>query len=90
MLVNKKKYYGAPGARVRRILEWQRVKRRLAEFNGRRPTAAGSAGTGIMRRHSAPINCHSRVASIDGTWRNHESGGAVEATVVGWRVAALI
>ena len=23
---------------------------------------------------------------IDGAWRNHESGGAVEATVVGWRM----
>jgi hypothetical protein len=23
---------------------------------------------------------------VDGEWRNHESGGTVEATVVGWRL----
>jgi hypothetical protein len=23
---------------------------------------------------------------VDGEWRNHESGGIVEATVVGWRL----
>jgi hypothetical protein len=23
---------------------------------------------------------------VDGAWRNHESGGKLEATVIGWRL----
>jgi hypothetical protein len=32
--------------------------------------------------YQLPFACH----FADGRWHNHESGGMVEATVVGWRM----
>ena len=35
--------------------------------------------------YQLPFTCH----FADGQWHNHESGGMVEATVVGWRMPRL-
>jgi hypothetical protein len=35
--------------------------------------------------YQLPFACY----FADGQWRNHESGGPVEATVVGWRFRRL-
>jgi hypothetical protein len=32
--------------------------------------------------YQLPFACY----YLDGQWRNHESGGALEATVIGWRM----
>jgi hypothetical protein len=32
--------------------------------------------------YQLPFSCY----FVDGKWRNHESGGTLEATVVGWRL----
>ena len=60
--------------------------RRLAEFDGSGEPPPGLAVQVLCEDHSGtyqlPFSCY----FVDGKWRNHESGGTVEATVVGWRL----
>ena len=61
-------------------------ERRLSEFDGAGIPPAGLPVQVLCEDHSGtyqlPFTCH----YVDGQWRNHESGGTVEATVVGWRL----
>jgi len=61
-------------------------ERRLAEFDGAGVPPAGLPVQVLCEDHSGtyqlPFVCH----FLDGMWHNHESGGKVEATVVGWRL----
>jgi hypothetical protein len=61
-------------------------ERRLAEFDGAGIPPPGMPVQVLCEDHSGtyqlPFPCH----YLDGRWHNHESGGMVEATVVGWRL----
>ena len=49
-------------------------------------TAAGTVGEVLCEDHSGTYQLPFACRYIDGQWRNHESGIAVEATVIGWRL----
>ncbi|HWZ38759.1 MAG TPA: hypothetical protein VNY08_10710 [Bradyrhizobium sp.] len=61
-------------------------ERRLAEFDGSGVPPQGLPVQVLCEDHSGtyqlPFTCH----YSEGRWHNHESGGRVEATVVGWRL----
>ena len=61
-------------------------ERRLAEFDGAGAPPAGMPVQVLCEDHSGtyqlPFACH----FVDGRWHNHESGGALQAMVVGWRM----
>jgi hypothetical protein len=61
-------------------------ERRLAEFDGAGEPPPGLPVQVLCEDQSGtyqlPFACH----YANGTWRNHESGGELEATVVGWRL----
>jgi hypothetical protein len=40
----------------------------------------------LCEDHSGTYQLPFACRFINGAWRNHESGGTVEATVVGWRL----
>ena len=40
----------------------------------------------LCEDHSGTYQLPFACKFVDGQWRNHESGGAVEATVIGWRL----
>lgn len=79
------------GAGAPRIRGYQMAtrERRLAEFDGAGAPPAGMPVQVLCEDHSGtyqlPFPCH----YLEGKWHNHESGGMVEATVVGWRVPPL-
>jgi hypothetical protein len=60
--------------------------RRLAEFNGNGAPPPHQLVQVLCEDQSGtyqlPFPCH----WVDGEWRNSESGGTVQATVVGWRL----
>ena len=61
-------------------------ERRLAEFDGAGAPPPGEPVQVLCEDQSGtyqlPFVCH----YLNGQWRNHESGGALEATVIGWRM----
>ncbi len=61
-------------------------ERRLAEFDGAGEPPPGMPVQVLCEDQSGtyqlPFACFYR----DGQWRNHESGGALEATVIAWRL----
>ena len=61
-------------------------ERRLAEFNGNGEPPPDQPVQVLCEDHSGTYQLPFACRFVDGEWRNHESGGAVEATVVGWRV----
>jgi hypothetical protein len=64
-------------------------ERRLAEFDGAGEPPAGLPVQVLCEDQSGtyqlPFACH----YSNGLWRNHASGDALEATVIGWRFARL-
>jgi len=60
-------------------------ERRLAEFNGNGEPPANEPVQVLCEDHSGTYQLPFACRWVDGEWRNHESGGTVEATVVGWR-----
>jgi hypothetical protein len=60
--------------------------RRLAEFNGEGEPPPDQPVQVLCEDHSGTYQLPFPCRFIDGAWRNHESGGTVEATVVGWRM----
>jgi hypothetical protein len=60
-------------------------EKRLAQFDGEGNPPPNLPVQVLCEDHSGtyelPFACH----FSDGAWRNHESGGALEATVIGWR-----
>jgi len=61
-------------------------EKRLAEFNGEGEPPPDQPVQVLCEDHSGTYQLPFACRFIDGAWRNHESGGAVEATVVGWRL----
>ena len=61
-------------------------EKRLAEFNGEGEPPPDQPVQVLCEDHSGTYQLPFACRFIDGAWRNHESGGPVEATVVGWRL----
>ena len=61
-------------------------ERRLAEFNGNGEPPPEQPVQVLCEDHSGTYQLPFACRFVDGEWRNNESGGAVEATVVGWRM----
>jgi hypothetical protein len=70
----------------RRIKEMATRERRLAEFDGNGQPPADLPVQVLCEDHSGTYQLPFACRFVDGAWRNHESGGTVEATVVGWRL----
>ena len=65
-------------------------ERRLAEFNGEGEPPPDQPVQVLCEDHSGTYQLPFACRWVDGEWRNHESGGTVEATVVGWRLQASL
>ena len=63
-------------------------ERRLAEFNGNGEPPPDQPVQVLCEDHSGTYQLPFACRRVDGVWRNHDSGSAVEATVVGWRLPA--
>lgn len=61
-------------------------ERRLAEFNGAGDPAPGQPVQVLCEDHSGTYQLPFACTFADGRWHNAESGGLVEAAVVGWRL----
>jgi hypothetical protein len=61
-------------------------EKRLAQFDGSGAPPPGLAVEVLCEDHSGTYQLPFACRMVDGQWRNHESGGAVEATVIGWRL----
>jgi hypothetical protein len=74
--------------RIKFLKENQKMatrERRLAEFDGNGEPPPDLPVQVLCEDHSGTYQLPFACRFVDGAWRNHESGGAVEATVVGWR-----
>jgi hypothetical protein len=61
-------------------------EKRLAQFDGNGEPPADQLVEVLCEDHSGTYQLPFACRFIDGQWRNHESGGAVEATVIAWRL----
>jgi hypothetical protein len=61
-------------------------ERRLSEFDGHGAPPPDQPVQVLCEDHSGTYQLPFACRFIAGAWRNDESGGAVEATVVGWRL----
>ena len=61
-------------------------ERRLAEFDGAGEPPPGLPVQVLCEDQSGTYQLPFACSYLDGEWRNHESGGTLEATVVGWRL----
>jgi hypothetical protein len=71
---------------LRSFCEMATRERRLAEFNGEGEPPPGQPVQVLCEDHSGTYQLPFACRFVDGAWRNQESGSAVEATVVGWRL----
>jgi hypothetical protein len=83
----------AEGETAAGAINWQRGnqqmatrERRLAEFDGNGEPPPDQPVQVLCEDHSGTYQLPFACRFVDGEWRNHESGGTVEATVVGWRL----
>jgi len=67
-------------------MEMATRERRLAEFNGNGAPPPDLPVQVLCEDHSGTYQLPFVCRFVGGEWRNHESGGALEATVVGWRL----
>ena len=61
-------------------------EQRLAQFDGRGEPPPDQPVQVLCEDRSGTYQLPFACRFIDGVWLNHESGGRVEATVVGWRL----
>jgi hypothetical protein len=61
-------------------------ERRIAEFNGQGEPPADQPVQVLCEDHSGTYQLPFACRFVDGEWRNSDSGGPLEATVVGWRL----
>ncbi|MGJ4900612.1 hypothetical protein ACQR10_20240 [Bradyrhizobium sp. HKCCYLRH2060] len=60
-------------------------EKRLAQFDGSGEPPPGQTVEVLCEDHSGTYQLPFPCFYIDGKWHNKESGGALEATVIGWR-----
>ena len=60
-------------------------EKRLAQFDGSGEPPPGQAVEVLCEDHSGTYQLPFPCFYVDGQWHNQESGGRLEATVVGWR-----
>ncbi len=60
-------------------------ERRLAQFNGEGAPPPDQPVQVLCEDQSGTYQLPFACRFVDGEWRNHESGGAIEATVIAWR-----
>jgi hypothetical protein len=61
-------------------------EKRLAQFDGNGDPTADQPVEVLCEDHSGTYQLPFTCRFIDGQWRNEKTGGAVEATVIGWRL----
>jgi hypothetical protein len=61
-------------------------ERRLAEFNGSGEPAPDQSVEVLCEDHSGTYQLPFACRYVDGAWVNAESGAALQAAVVGWRL----
>jgi len=61
-------------------------ERRLAEFDGAGEPPPGTPVQVLCEDQSGTYQLPFACYYLNGQWRNHESGGALEATVIAWRL----
>jgi len=61
-------------------------EKRLAQFDGSGDPPPNQPVEVLCEDHSGTYQLPFPCRCIDGQWRNEKTGGAVEATVVGWRL----
>lgn len=64
-------------------------EKRLAQFDGNGEPTPDQLVEVLCEDHSGTYQLPFTCRFIDGQWRNHATGGAVEATVIGWRMPRL-
>jgi hypothetical protein len=67
-------------------IEMATRERRLAEFEGSGEPPPDLPLQVLCEDHSGTYQLPFACRWVDGEWRNDESGGKVEAAVVGWRL----
>jgi hypothetical protein len=60
-------------------------EKRLAQFDGSGEPPPGQTVEVLCEDHSGTYQLPFQCFYTDGKWHNKESGGALEATVIGWR-----
>ncbi len=63
-------------------------EKRLAQFDGEGAPLPDQPVQVLCEDQSGTYQLPFACRFVDGAWRNHESGGALDATVIGWRLAA--
>ena len=61
-------------------------EKRLAQFDGSGEPPLGQPVEVLCEDHSGTYQLPFACRFVDGRWHNDESGGAVEATVIAWRM----
>ena len=64
-------------------------EKRLAQFDGNGEPPPGQAVEVLCEDHSGTYQLPFPCLYADGKWLNQESGGALEATVIGWRLPRM-
>jgi hypothetical protein len=61
-------------------------EQRLAQFNGEGEPPPELLVEVLCEDRSGTYQLPFACRFVDGAWRNHQSGGKLEATVIGWRL----
>jgi hypothetical protein len=90
-LVVQKLQLGGPGERLFGATDETGLKmatrdKRLAQFNGEGEPPPNLPVQVLCEDQSGTYELPFACRFTEGAWRNHESGGALEANVVGWRL----
>jgi hypothetical protein len=67
-------------------LEMATREKRLAQFDGEGEPPPDQPVQVLCEDQSGTYELPFACRFVDGAWHNHESGGALEANVVGWRL----
>ena len=67
-------------------MEWQRANDGWLNSMAREQPPPDQPVQVLCEDHSGTYQLPFACRFVDGEWRNNESGGTVEATVVGWRL----
>ncbi|SHN79686.1 hypothetical protein SAMN05444170_4091 [Bradyrhizobium erythrophlei] len=79
-----------PAHHGRRRREMATREKRLAQFDGEGEPPPGVPVQVLCEDQSGTYELPFACRFSDGAWRNHESGGMLEANVIGWRLVRRI